>query len=187
MVEYSCEPGRWVYLENFGVWGMGAWKMTKNPLFWLQRICCCIPLRLVFTLQDRTSGKLHLVWLEALWKGYRGYSAAISGTLWLSGKIKSNIRCMGGWVVHRLCLSRSAIGTSGELDLVVGVYGGVPLRARKVGISGKLCFMGNGGLKMIKNPLFWLQRIWCCIPLRLVFTLQDRTSDDIDLVWLEAL
>ena len=36
--------------------------------------------------------------------------------------------------------------TSGDLYLVVGVYGGEPLRARKVGISGKLWFMSNGGL-----------------------------------------
>ena len=57
--------------------------MTKNPLFWLQRLRCCIPLRLVFTLQDRTSDDLDLVWLEALWKDYRGYRAATSGKLWL--------------------------------------------------------------------------------------------------------
>ena len=83
--------------------------MTKNLLFWLQRIWCSIPLRLVFKLQDRTSGDRDVVWFEALWKCYRGYSAAISGKLWLSGKMKSNIGCMVGWVVPRLCLSRSAI------------------------------------------------------------------------------
>ena len=65
--------------------------MTKNPLFWLERIWCCIPFRLVFTLQDRTSGALDLVCLKVLWKGYRGYSAAKLGKLWLSGKMKSNI------------------------------------------------------------------------------------------------
>ena len=82
--------------------------MTKNPLFWLQRIWCCIPLRLVFTLQDRTSGDLDLVWLEVLWKGYMGYRAG--GPQVLSVKVS-----------HR---------SSGDLDLVVGVYSGVPLRAR---------------------------------------------------------
>ena len=61
------------------------------------------------TLQDRTSGDLDLVWLEALWNGYRGYRATISGKLWLSGKMKTNIGSMGGWVVPRFCLSRSAI------------------------------------------------------------------------------
>ena len=49
--------------------------------------------------QDRTTGDLDLVWLEALWKGYSG----------LSGKMKSNIGCMGGRVVPRFCLSMSAI------------------------------------------------------------------------------
>ena len=83
--------------------------MTKNPLFWLQCIWCCIRLRLVFTLHDRTSGDLDLVWLEAILKGYRGYRSTISGKLWLSGKMKSNIGSMGGWVVPRFCLSRSAI------------------------------------------------------------------------------
>ena len=83
--------------------------MTKNLLFWLKRIWCCIPLRLVFTLQDRSSDDLDLVWLEAVWEGYRGYGAAISGKLWLSGKMKSNIGCMGGCVVPWFCLSRSAI------------------------------------------------------------------------------
>ena len=63
--------------------------MTKNPLFRLQRIWCCILLRLVFTLQDRTSG---------------GWSPGLS--------VK---------ISHR---------TSGDLDLVVDVYGGVPLKAR---------------------------------------------------------
>ena len=130
MVEYPCEPGRWVYRENSGLWGMGARKVTKSPLFWLQRIWWCIPLRLVFTLQDRISGDLDLVWLEALWKGYRGYGAAISGKLWLSGKMKSNIGCMGGWVVPGFCLSRVSRRISGDLDLSVGVYGVVPLRAR---------------------------------------------------------
>ena len=64
---------------------------------------------LVFTLQDRTLGYLDLVWLEAPWKDYRGYRAAISGKLWLSGKMKSNIGCMGGRVVPSFCLSKSAI------------------------------------------------------------------------------
>ena len=83
--------------------------MTKSSLFCLQRMWCCIPLRLVFSLQNQFSGNLDLVWLEALWKGYRGYSAAISGKLWLSGKMKSNIGCMGGRVVPKICLSRSVI------------------------------------------------------------------------------
>ena len=65
-MDYPCERGRWVYQENTGLWGMGAWKMTKKSVI---RVCCCIPLRLVFTLQDRTSGDLDLVGLEALWKG----------------------------------------------------------------------------------------------------------------------
>ena len=59
--------------------------MTKNPYFWLQRICCYFPLRLVFTLEDRTSGDLDLVRLEALWKGYRGHIAPVSRKLWLDG------------------------------------------------------------------------------------------------------
>ena len=60
--------------------------MTKTPLFWLERIWCCIPFWLVFTLQDRTSGDLDLVWLKVLWKGYRGYRAAISGKTLVIGK-----------------------------------------------------------------------------------------------------
>ena len=109
MVEYPCEPGRWVYRENSGLWGMGARKVTKSPLFWLQRTWCCIPLRLVFTLQDRISGDLDPVWLEALWKGYRGYGAAISGKLWLSGK-----HAQGGKVTRILMtdLDRQKLGTT---------------------------------------------------------------------------
>ena len=41
-----------------------------------------------------TSGNLDLVWLEALWKCYRGYKAAISGKLWLSGKNELKHWCM---------------------------------------------------------------------------------------------
>ena len=119
--------------------------MTKNPLFWLERICSCIPFRLVFTLQDRTSGDLDLVWIKVWWKGNRGYRAAISGKLWLSGKMKSNIGCMGDWVVPRFCLSRTAIEL--DLDLVVGVCGGAPMRSRSVDLWRKLWFLGNGVLK----------------------------------------
>ena len=68
--------------------------------------------------------------------------------------------------------------TLGDLHLVVGVYGGVPLRARQVGISGKLWFMGNGGLKSDKKSVI--------LAITLVFTLQDRTLGDLNLVWLEA-
>ena len=50
------------------------------------------------TTQDRTSGDLDLVWLEALLKPYRGYRTTISENLWLSGKMKLIIGCMGGWV-----------------------------------------------------------------------------------------
>ena len=134
MVEYPSEPGRWVHREDSGLWG--AWKMTKNPLIWLQRIWCCIPLRLVFMLQHRTSGDLDLVWLEALWKGYRGYSAALSGKLvigknevkhWVHGRV-------GG---HQILSVKDSHLTSGDLDLVVGVYGGVPMRARKTLVIGK--------------------------------------------------
>ena len=91
MVEYPFEPGRWVYRENSGLWGMGAGKMTKSPLFWLQRIWWCIPLRLVFTLQDRISGDLDLVWLEALWKGYRSTKASIAGKLLLAESLNANV------------------------------------------------------------------------------------------------
>ena len=103
--------------------------MTKNPLFWLHRIWYCIPLRLVFTLQDRTSGDLDLVWFEALWKGYRGYSAAISEKLWLS---VYEVKHWGyGLVCGPQVLSvKVSHRTSGDLDLVVGVYDGVPLRVR---------------------------------------------------------
>ena len=104
--------------------------MTKNPYFWLQRICCYFPLRLVFTLEDRTSGDLDLVWLEALWKGYIGPSAPISRIHWLSGK-KETKRWMHARVGGPLILSvKVSHQTSGDLDLLVSVYGGVPLRAR---------------------------------------------------------
>ena len=43
--------------------------------------------------------------------------------------------------------------TSGDLDLVVGVYGAEPIRARFVGLSGKLWFMRNGGLKNDKKSV----------------------------------
>ena len=88
---------------------VGNGGVTKNPLFWLQHIWCYILLLMVFTLQDRTSDDLDLVWLEALLTPYRGYSSVLSGKLWLSGKMKSKIGCVGGWVVSRFCLSRSAI------------------------------------------------------------------------------
>ena len=97
-------------------------------------------------LQHRTSGDLDLVWLEALWKGYRGYSAALSGKLvigknevkhWVHGRV-------GG---HQILSVKDSHLTSGDLDLVVGVYGGVPMRARYLGLSGKLWIMGNVGLK----------------------------------------
>ena len=48
-------------------------------------------------------------------------------------------------MVPRFCLSRTAI------ELVVGVYGAVPIRARFVGLSGKLWFIGNGDLKNDEN------------------------------------
>ena len=102
-------------------------------LFWLQGIGCFIPLRQVFTLQDRTSGDLDLDWLEALWKGYRGDCAAISGKLWLSGKMKPNIGCMGegrGGGGLQVLSVKVRHQTSGDLGLVVGVYSGVPLRSR---------------------------------------------------------
>ena len=104
--------------------------MTKNPLFLLQRIKCNIPLRLVFTLQDQTSDDLDPVWLQALSKGYRDYTAAISGKLWLSGKneVKHSLH---GWAGGPQVLSvKVSHRTSDDLDLVVGVYGGVNLRAR---------------------------------------------------------
>ena len=88
------------------------------------------------------------MWLKFLWKGYRGYSAAIAGKLWLSGKMKSKIGCMevgGGCSPCFVCQGQTP--NLGDLDLVVGIYGGVFLWARQVGISGKLWFMGNGGLK----------------------------------------
>ena len=103
--------------------------MTKNPFIWLQRIWCCILLRLVFTLQHRTSGDLDLVWLEALWKAYRGYSAALSGKLvigknevkyWVHGRV-GGPQVLSVKVSHRI---------SGHFDLVVGIYEGAPLRAR---------------------------------------------------------
>ena len=103
--------------------------MTKNLLFWLNRIWCCIPLRLVFTLQDRTSGDLDLVWLEAVWEGYRGYGAVLSGKLVVGeNEVKH-------WVHGRVCgpmvLSfKVSYRTSGNLALVVGFNGGVPLRTR---------------------------------------------------------
>ena len=89
--------------------GNGCSKSVEKSVILATSIWWCIPLRLVFTLQDRISGDPDLVRLEALWKVYRGYGAAISGKLWLSGKMKSNIGCMGGWVVPGFCLSRSAI------------------------------------------------------------------------------
>ena len=89
--------------------GNGGLKNDEKSVILATTHMVGIPLRLVFTLQDRTSGGLDRVWLEALWKGYRGYSAAISGKHWLSGKMKSNIGCMGGRMAPRFYLSRSAI------------------------------------------------------------------------------
>ena len=54
-MQYPFETGWWVYQENSGLWGMGAWKMTKNSLFWLQRICCYIPPLLVFRTKLRVT------------------------------------------------------------------------------------------------------------------------------------
>ena len=97
--------------------------MTKNPLFLIQRIWCCIPLRLVFTLQDRTSDDLDLVWLEALWKGYRGYSAAISEKTLVIGKNEVK-HWVHGWVGGPQVLSvKVSHRISGDLDQIVGVYG----------------------------------------------------------------
>ena len=95
--------------------------MTKSPLFWLQRLWC-IPLRLVFMLQDRISGDLDLVWLEPLWKGYRGYigETLVIGKNWVH-------RWAGGLQVLSVKVSHR---TSRHLDLVVAFYHGVPLRAR---------------------------------------------------------
>ena len=104
--------------------------MTKNPLFWLQRIWCCIRFRLVFTLQDRISGDLDLIWLEALWNGYVGYRATISGKLWLSEKMKSNIWVHGRLGGPKILSVKVSHRTSGDVDRVVDVNGGVPLRAR---------------------------------------------------------
>ena len=68
-----------------------------------------------------------------------------------------------------------------------------------MGISGKLWFMGDGGSKndetsiilatphMVLYPAPVATTHMVCIPLQLVSTLQDRTSSDLDLVWLKVL
>ena len=105
------------------LWFMGNWGLKNDEK------SVILAITLVFTLQDRTSGDLDLVWLEALWQGFRGYSAAISGKLWLSGKmVKHSVHVReGGPQVLSVMVSHR---TSGNLDLVVSVYGGEPLRAR---------------------------------------------------------
>ena len=62
--------------------GNGGLKNDEKSVILATTNVVLYPLRLLFTLQHRTSGDLYLVWLEALLKGYRGYSAAISGKLW---------------------------------------------------------------------------------------------------------
>ena len=32
MVEYPCEPGRWVYRENSGLWGNGCLKNDEKSV-----------------------------------------------------------------------------------------------------------------------------------------------------------
>ena len=71
------------------LWFMGNGGLKHDE----KSVILATTLRLVFALQDRTSGELDLVWLEALWKGYRGYSAAFSVKLWLSGKMSAWAGC----------------------------------------------------------------------------------------------
>ena len=56
-----------------------------------------------------------------------------------------------------------------------------------MGISGKLWLMGNGELKNDEKSVILATTHMVLYLLRLVFTLQHRTSGDLDLVWLEAL
>ena len=73
------------------------------------------------------SGHLDLVRFEALIKPYRSTRAAIAEQNPVSEKPVGE-----HWVVWWCRL------ISGDLDLVVSIYGGVPLRTRQVGISAKL-------------------------------------------------
>ena len=85
-------------------------------------------------------GSRSLVWLEALWKGYRGYSAATSGKLWCSGNMKSNIGCMGRKDGPEVLSVKVSHRTSRDLDLVVGVIVEYP------SAPGRWVYRENSGL-----------------------------------------